>query len=69
MKAPVQGYLGDAKLRPGRCKAMFAELSDYLDDDLDEGVAVLRMLPVDGAPRQVRLGGIVVGSYQYPCCC
>jgi RNA polymerase sigma-70 factor, ECF subfamily len=28
----------DARLRPARCKAMFAELSDYLDEQLDDSL-------------------------------
>jgi RNA polymerase sigma-70 factor (ECF subfamily) len=28
----------DEKLRPARCKAMFAELSDYLDEQLDDSL-------------------------------
>ena len=28
----------DEKLRPQRCKAMFAELSDYLDEQLDDSL-------------------------------
>jgi RNA polymerase sigma-70 factor (ECF subfamily) len=36
-RTPVQANL-DEKLRPARCKAMFAELSDYLDEQLDESL-------------------------------
>jgi anti-sigma factor RsiW len=36
-RAPAQTQSG-AQLRPARCKAMFAELSDYLDEQLDESL-------------------------------
>lgn len=38
-RAPVHAHLPPAeKLRPARCKAMFAELSDYLDEQLDDSL-------------------------------
>ncbi len=36
-RAPAQTQSG-LQLRPARCKAMFAELSDYLDEQLDESL-------------------------------
>jgi RNA polymerase sigma-70 factor (ECF subfamily) len=36
-KAPVQVKVPE-KIRPARCKAMFAELSDYLDEQLDDSL-------------------------------
>jgi len=36
-RAPAKTQSG-AQLRPARCKAMFAELSDYLDEQLDESL-------------------------------
>src|SRR5579864_6079884 len=36
-KAPKQTHTGD-EFRPARCKAMFAELSDYLDEQLDDSL-------------------------------
>jgi RNA polymerase sigma-70 factor, ECF subfamily len=36
-KAPTRAGV-DVKLRPARCKAMFAELSDYLDEQLDDSL-------------------------------
>jgi RNA polymerase sigma-70 factor, ECF subfamily len=36
-RTPAQTQSG-AQLRPARCKAMFAELSDYLDEQLDESL-------------------------------
>lgn len=36
-RAPAQTQSG-AQLRPAGCKAMFAELSDYLDEQLDESL-------------------------------
>jgi RNA polymerase sigma-70 factor, ECF subfamily len=36
-RGPAQTQSG-AQLRPARCKAMFAELSDYLDEQLDESL-------------------------------
>ena len=34
-RASSQGQLGNDQPRPARCKAMFAELSNYLDEQLD----------------------------------
>src|SRR5437660_10341712 len=36
-KAPQQTHLRE-EFRPARCKAMFAELSDYLDEQLDDSL-------------------------------
>jgi RNA polymerase sigma-70 factor (ECF subfamily) len=36
-KTPVKAH-GAEKLRPAQCKAMFAELSDYLDEELDDSL-------------------------------
>jgi RNA polymerase sigma-70 factor (ECF subfamily) len=36
-RAPAPAHR-DEKLRPARCKAMFAELSDYLDERLDDSL-------------------------------
>jgi len=36
--ASSQGQLGNEQPRPARCKAMFAELSNYLDEQLDDSL-------------------------------
>ncbi len=40
--------LSAEKLRPARCKAMFAELSDYLDEQLDDSVCETLERHLDG---------------------
>jgi RNA polymerase sigma-70 factor (ECF subfamily) len=37
-RASSQGQLGNDQPRPARCKAMFAELSNYLDEQLDDSL-------------------------------
>jgi RNA polymerase sigma-70 factor, ECF subfamily len=37
-RAASQERLGNEQLRPARCKAMFAELSNYLDEQLDDSL-------------------------------
>ena len=37
-RASSQEYLGNQQPRPARCKAMFAELSNYLDEQLDDSL-------------------------------
>ena len=37
-RASSQEQLGNEQLRPARCKAMFAELSNYLDEQLDDSL-------------------------------
>jgi RNA polymerase sigma-70 factor (ECF subfamily) len=37
-RAPSQEPLANDRARPARCKAMFAELSDYLDEQLDDSL-------------------------------
>jgi RNA polymerase sigma-70 factor (ECF subfamily) len=38
MRAPSQEQPGNEQPRPARCKAMFAELSNYLDEQLDDSL-------------------------------
>jgi RNA polymerase sigma-70 factor, ECF subfamily len=38
LQAPSQEQLADEQPRPARCKAMFAELSNYLDEQLDDSL-------------------------------
>lgn len=37
-RAPSREQLGNEQPRPARCKAMFAELSNYLDEQLDDSL-------------------------------
>jgi RNA polymerase sigma-70 factor (ECF subfamily) len=54
-KAPAQTHLGE-EFRPAHCKAMFAELSDYLDEQLDDSLcAELERHMSDCGPCQVFL--------------
>jgi RNA polymerase sigma-70 factor (ECF subfamily) len=46
-KSPVQAGAAE-KLRPARCKAMFAELSNYLDEQLDDSLCVELERHMDG---------------------
>jgi RNA polymerase sigma-70 factor (ECF subfamily) len=38
LRASSQGQPGNDQARPARCKAMFAELSNYLDEQLDDSL-------------------------------